>query len=600
MRRSEAGNPWAEKDGGDHTVAIPLDQKVVKAEFEQGVGVTGNLPYNIGYETDVTKGEITFYYRDDSLFEKYEEASLEGKIKLICDGTEYEMAYDAELTASVAPEAMDYNDNAVLKLTLGNEENEIEVVEAYADLSALGQSSKFTIDPALMEATIAVNENVATGEKDIPVTVKDQYGNLYETTATVTVVPRENNGDFAGLEAKLDYLQDLGVNTVWITPVVENIEDIFTCDGYTNQYNSGYHGYWASDFTKLNKHLGTGQMDSILDFDFNDQALSFVNGNLGGVESFMEGRNAGINNTATVGSFLSSHDEDGLMYRMMNENGKFSQDKAYDLMKVAATLQITAKGQPVIYYGEELGQTGANNWPYQDNRYDMDWASANGDNDMLAHYIKLLNIRNEYTDVFAKGGRSTVKLDQSNGVLVVNRSYGGEALYVGFNINQTEVKNVTISLNAGTAYTDLYNGTTYTTDKNGEVTITIPAAEVKSMVASGADFRFHYGKDIVIVFTHDTLAEVAGDLDMNILVSDDKDFGQNFKSLVLDPRKKAIYGAKLAYAFNLGTENAGKTAFIFQRNLENDQVELLTTCIIGADGNIALPGVNYTDFIILY
>ena len=49
MRRSEAGNPWAEKDGGDHTVAIPLDQKVVKAEFEQGVGVTGNLPYNIGY-----------------------------------------------------------------------------------------------------------------------------------------------------------------------------------------------------------------------------------------------------------------------------------------------------------------------------------------------------------------------------------------------------------------------------------------------------------------------------------------------------------------------------------------------------------------------
>ena len=451
-----------------------------------------------------------------------------------------------------------------------------------------------------MEATIAVNENVATGEKDIPVTVKDQYGNLYETTATVTVVPRENNGDFAGLEAKLDYLQDLGVNTVWITPVVENIEDIFTCDGYTNQYNSGYHGYWASDFTKLNKHLGTGQMDSILDFDFNDQALSFVNGNLGGVESFMEGRNAGINNTATVGSFLSSHDEDGLMYRMMNENGKFSQDKAYDFMKVAATLQITAKGQPVIYYGEELGQTGANNWPYQDNRYDMDWASANGDNDMLAHYIKLLNIRNEYTDVFAKGGRSTVKLDQSNGVLVVNRSYGGEALYVGFNINQTEAKNVTISLNAGTAYTDLYNGTTYTTDKNGEVTITIPAAEVKSMVASGADFRFHYGKDIVIVFTHDTLAEVAGDLDMNILVSDDKDFGQNFKSLVLDPRKKAIYGAKLAYAFNLGTENAGKTAFIFQRNLENDQVELLTTCIIGADGNIALPGVNYTDFIILY
>ena len=96
MRRSEDGNAWAEKDGGDHTVAIPLDQRVVKASFEQGEGVTGNLPYNIGYETDVTADEITFYYRDDALYEKYEEASLEGKIKLVWDGAEYEMAYDAQ------------------------------------------------------------------------------------------------------------------------------------------------------------------------------------------------------------------------------------------------------------------------------------------------------------------------------------------------------------------------------------------------------------------------------------------------------------------------------------------------------------------------
>ena len=1017
MRRSESDNPWAEKDGGDHTVAIPLDQKVVKAGFEQGVGVTGNLPYNIGYETDVIKGEITFYYRDDDLYQKYEEESLEGKVKLVHDGKEYDMAYDAvneryfytteleagehyygydiegnlvkdrfneetvevegeeyssykyvtfdaELTANVTPESINYNDNAVLKLTIDsqaenvnettqpeesaitdeteattetditNELNKIEVVEAYADLSELGQSSKFAIDPALMEATIAVNENVGTGKKNIPVTVKDKYGNVYETTATVTVVPRDNSndfdwdeaviyfavtdrffdgnssnndaygtgtydpsqgsmyhgGDFAGLEEKLDYLQELGVNTIWITPVVENIETVSECDGYPGQRTSGYHGYWASDFTKLNRHLGTeeefsalinamhargmklmvdvvlnhagygveddynntyipgknmlrdntttvkgddkkdalsglpdfvtedrevsdmliawqtswvskydidyfrvdtvkhvddttwkafknaltyidpdfkmigeyagggyatnagqlgtGQMDSILDFDFNDQALSFVNGNLGNVESFMEGRNAGINNTATVGSFLGSHDEDGLMYRMMNESGKFDSDKAHDLMKVAATLQITAKGQPVIYYGEELGQTGANNWPYQDNRYDMDWSSANSDNDMLTHYTKLLDIRNKYTDVFAKGGRNTVKLDENNGVLLINRSYGGETLYVGFNINQTEEKQVEVLLNAGTIYTDLYSGETYTTDNDGKVTITIPAAadggtvilkagntvvdepsvpetpvipdepsapetpvipdepsvsetpvipsepqisdktednsgkssnggsennaassqekvfaqpayiridgtvcygwrdvikesvkeaeekliplaantedaasaqtlvadiiladntlktvpaaDVKTMVESGADFRFHFGKDAVVVFTHDELTKVIGDLDLNLQVSKDKDFGQNFKSLVLEPRKKSIYGLKIAVAFNMGKENAGKAAYIFKRNSETSQVEPLTAGMIGADGAIALPDVDYTDIIVLY
>ena len=65
-----------------------------------------------------------------------------------------------------------------------------------------------------------------------------------------------HGGDFAGLNQKLDYLKDLGVNTIWITPIVENItEDQH--DNETDTATYGYHGYWASDFTKLNKHLGT-------------------------------------------------------------------------------------------------------------------------------------------------------------------------------------------------------------------------------------------------------------------------------------------------------------------------------------------------------
>ena len=45
MRKSETDNEWAEKDGGDHTVAIPLDQSVVKASFIQDEGIVYNLPY---------------------------------------------------------------------------------------------------------------------------------------------------------------------------------------------------------------------------------------------------------------------------------------------------------------------------------------------------------------------------------------------------------------------------------------------------------------------------------------------------------------------------------------------------------------------------
>ena len=819
----------------------------------------------------------------------------------VVNGTTYSAytytTFNVDIQAEVTPSEIDYNDNAVLKLTLqADEAEQIEAVEAYADLSELGQSSSFAIDTELMEGTIALKEGVPAGIKNIPVNVKDQYGNHYTTTAQVTVKERDNDGfdwdeaviyfavtdrffdgdssnndaygtgnyapaegsmyhggDLAGLESKLDYLQNLGVNTVWITPIVENIENTLDCDGYDGQHNSGYHGYWASDFTQLNKHLGTqeelqelidalhargmklmvdvvlnhagystedifnntyiegknmlrdssttvkgddkkdalsslpdfvtedgqvrdlliawqtswvsnydidyfrvdtvkhvddttwkafknaltyidpdfkmigeyagagyatnagqlrtGQMDSLLDFEFNDQAISFVSGNLSTVENFMESRNAGIDNTATMGSFLSSHDEDGLMYRLMNEGSRVDSDKAHALMKVAATLQITAKGQPVIYYGEELGLTGANNWPYQTNRYDMDWSIANDDNDMLGHYSKLLEIRNSYTDVFAKGSRTTVSADDANGTLVASRSYGDTTLYVGFNINENESRTVELKLAANTTYTDLYSNSQYQSDADGMVQIEIPAAKdggtvvlkagkakpsenpqikgnpeetgnsesqdsdsqdsdsstttgkpaneaeytsldgitvtgwdkvidlafadaktqmasvenlsltqqvvvnitlksdfnmvipeevVAKMAASNATYVFLWENGVVTAYTASALAQIKGDLDLNIMVSKDKDFGQGFRSFVLEPRKKTIYGVKLATVMLLGEENAGKTAFIFQRNITTQQMEFLDSTIIDEAGHVAVPFVDFTDFVILY
>lgn len=457
--------------------------------------------------------------------------------------------------------------------------------------------------------------------------------------------------------------------------------------------------------------LRTGQMDSLLDFDFNDQAISFVSGNLSTVENFMESRNAGIDNTATMGSFLSSHDEDGLMYRLMNEGSRVDSDKAHALMKVASTLQITAKGQPVIYYGEELGLTGANNWPYQTNRYDMDWSIANDDNDMLGHYSKLLEIRNSYTDVFAKGSRTTVSADDANGTLVASRSYGDTTLYVGFNINENESRTVELKLAANTTYTDLYSNSQYQSDADGVVQIEIPAAKdggtvvlkagkakpsenpqikgnpeetgnsesqdsdsqdsdsstttgkpaneaeytsldgitvtgwdkvidlafadaktqmasienpssmqqmvvnialksdfnmvipkevVAKMAASNATYVFLWENGVVTAYTASALAQIKGDLDLNIMVSKDKDFGQGFRSFVLEPRKKTIYGVKLATVMLLGEENAGKTAFIFQRNITTQQMEFLDSTIIDEAGHVAVPFVDFTDFVILY
>jgi 1,4-alpha-glucan branching enzyme len=57
-----------------------------------------------------------------------------------------------------------------------------------------------------------------------------------------------HGGDWKGIEDKLDYIKDLGVTTLWISPVVKNVESDAGIDGY--------HGYWAQDLTKVNPHFG--------------------------------------------------------------------------------------------------------------------------------------------------------------------------------------------------------------------------------------------------------------------------------------------------------------------------------------------------------
>jgi glycosidase len=59
---------------------------------------------------------------------------------------------------------------------------------------------------------------------------------------------RYHGGDYLGVVAKLDYLSELGVTTIWISPIVLNVD--------TDAGVDAYHGYWAVDLTRLNPHFG--------------------------------------------------------------------------------------------------------------------------------------------------------------------------------------------------------------------------------------------------------------------------------------------------------------------------------------------------------
>lgn len=49
----------------------------------------------------------------------------------------------------------------------------------------------------------------------------------------------------------------------------------------------------------------------------------------------------------------------------------------------------------------------------------------------------MIAIRNAYTDVFARGNRSTVAASDAEGYEVISRSYGTDTLYVGMNVKET-------------------------------------------------------------------------------------------------------------------------------------------------------------------
>lgn len=63
-------------------------------------------------------------------------------------------------------------------------------------------------------------------------------------------------GDIKGITQKVKdgYFTDLGINAIWMTPIVEQIHGA-TDEGTGNTY--AYHGYWTKDWTDIDPNFGT-------------------------------------------------------------------------------------------------------------------------------------------------------------------------------------------------------------------------------------------------------------------------------------------------------------------------------------------------------
>ncbi|MCR2806907.1 alpha-amylase family glycosyl hydrolase [Paenibacillus soyae] len=713
------GTDWAtaKKDiGYDRVIPLGDGDQYTKVNVHSMVGELDLFPSIDGpYLLD---GDITFRYRDESLFRQGLMDTITG-VQVKIDGQSYLMVYDEEkewyeytlenvepdsyeysflvtrdgetierndptntqdgksvisyqepevtLSGSVEPGAIHYEESAVLRVSAQTSEP-LSFREGYMDLTALGGAANSPFNTELMAHTISVKENVTAGVKSIPVTLVDEYGNSHSHTVNVTVKPRTfageldfdydesriyflltdrfedgdktNNenvdkthpeayhgGDFKGLISKLPYLDELGINTIWITPIVDNIDFNKGVDFKVKSKQYGYTGYWAKDFTQLDEHLGdmdmfkkliedahdlgikvmvdvvvnhtgyglkpndnyegvteadkerfegmlrtnglsadvnptkgelqslpdlmtenaevreqiiewqtgwlewaktergdtidyfrvdtvkhvetttwvafknaltkldpsfklmgeyfggtvesdggmldSGQMDALLDFGFKERARDFANGSIDEVDAYLQDRESKLSNTKTMGQFLSSHDENGFLSHYVGG------DKSK--LMIAAALQITAKGMPVIYYGEELGQSGANagdmnEGQFSQNRDDMPWDQLDEEAQLHGHYKKLLNIRANYSKVYAKGERTKLAGSDEHGYLAFNKSYNNENIVTIIN---TKNEAVSVTLDApfapGTKVEDEYSGRTYTVSADGKLAVQVPS-----------------------------------------------------------------------------------------------------------------------------
>ena len=70
-----------------------------------------------------------------------------------------------------------------------------------------------------------------------------------------------HGGDLRGLINNLDYIQELGTTAIWLTPSFKNRP----VQGVGETASAGYHGYWITDFTQIDPHLGTNaELDELI------------------------------------------------------------------------------------------------------------------------------------------------------------------------------------------------------------------------------------------------------------------------------------------------------------------------------------------------
>ncbi len=131
-----------------------------------------------------------------------------------------------------------------------------------------------TVTPTELDATVTAGDRALAGDSLRNRLTREQFyfvmtdrfangdttndlggytGDKYTTGYDPTDKGYYHGGDLAGLRSQLSYIQSLGTTAIWLTPSFVNRP----VQGTPPNDSAGYHGYWITDFTHIDPHLGT-------------------------------------------------------------------------------------------------------------------------------------------------------------------------------------------------------------------------------------------------------------------------------------------------------------------------------------------------------
>ena len=182
-----------------------------------------------------------------------------------------------------------------------------------------------------------------------------------------------HGGDLRGIINKLDYLQNLGITTIWMNPVLEN-----------RMPGGSSHGYATTDYYNIDPRLGTNEeycelvdkahakgMKIVMDFNTCfDSDMAFTD-----ETSSREGSEAGLFKLYEIiaQDYLFEDPTNMLVFLDNHDVKRFNRQDEPNLnrFKQAMAFLLTTRGIPQLYYGTEILMYGGRSREDGGNRKDF-------------------------------------------------------------------------------------------------------------------------------------------------------------------------------------------------------------------------------------